>query len=230
MTKKKRTLIICLVVLVLLVAAAAGGIYVYINRYNAADYVKAVLDVSYKGETEAYMEITGVSQEEAENIFSDNLDATMEGFETTAMPEELKPQYRELFAELAESVCYTVEEPQRQDDGSYTVNVMVKPITLFSDTYDTFQQKAQEYADQVTESVMQGNKMPTEEQMQNQVYQIYYDVLREALDKGSLYGEVKDVSVHVEKTGMTSFKADKEDMDFLDSLLIEDAQAEGQER
>ena len=68
--------------------------------------------------------------------------------------------------------------------------------------------------------------MPTEEEMQNRVYEIYYDVLREALDKGSLYGEVKDVSVRVEKTGMTSFEADKEDMDFLDSLLIEDARAE----
>ena len=226
MTKRKKKLIICLVVFAVLAAAAAGGVYAYINRYNAADYVKAVLDVSYKGEAEAYMEITGVSKEEAENIFADNLDATMEGFETTAMPEELKPRYRELFAELAESVSYTVEEPERQEDGSYTVNVMVKPITLFSDTYDTFQQKAQEYADQVKDSVMQGNEMPTDEEMQSRVYEIYYDVLREALDKGSLYGEVKDVSVHVEKTGMTSFEADQEDMDFLDSLLIEDAQAE----
>lgn len=226
MTKKRKKIIICLVALAVLAAAAAGGIYVYVNRYNAADYVKAVLDVSYKGETGAYMEITGVSQEEAENIFSDNLDATMKGFDATVMPEELKPQYRELFSELAESVSYTVEEPERQKDGSYTVNVMVKPITLFSDTYDTFQQKAQEYADQVTDSVMQGNEMPTDEEMQSRVYQIYYDVLREAMDKGSLYGEVKDVSVRVEKTGITSFEADKEDMDFLDSLLIEDARAE----
>ena len=105
-----------------------------------------MLDVSYKGEAEAYMEITGVSKEEAENIFADNLDATMEGFETTAMPEELKPRYRELFAELAESVSYTVEEPERQEDGSYTVNVMVKPITLFSDTYDTEFTRAAVYA------------------------------------------------------------------------------------
>ena len=58
------------------------------------------------------------------------------------------------------------------------------------------------------------------------MYQIYYDVLREALDNGSLYGEVKDVFVRVKKTGLTSFEANEEDMDFLDSLLIEDAQAE----
>ena len=65
MTKRKKKLIICLVVFAVLAAAAAGGVYAYINRYNAADYVKAGLDVSYKGEAEAYMEITGVSNEEA---------------------------------------------------------------------------------------------------------------------------------------------------------------------
>ena len=170
--------------------------------------------------------MTGVSEEEAKAVFEDNLDATMEGFDASDMPEELRPQYRELFGELAESVNYTVGEPERQEGGDYTVNVKVKPVTLFSDTYDTFQQKAQEYADQITDSVMQGGEMPTEEEMQKQVYQIYYDVLREALDKGSLYGEVKDVFVRVKKTGLTSFEANEEDMDFLDSLLIEDAQAE----
>ncbi len=230
MTKRRKRVIICLAVFTVLAAASAGGIFAYINRYDAADYVKAVLDVSYKGETAVYMEITGASGEEAESIFADNLDATMEGFETTDMPEELKPQYRELFSELAESVCYTVEKPERQEDGNYAVNVMVKPITLFSDTYDTFQQKTREYADQVTNSVMQGNEMPAEEEMQSRIYQIYYEVLREAMDKGSLYGEAKDVSVRVKKTGMTSFEADKEDMDRLDSVLIEDARVKAQEQ
>ncbi|HIY30095.1 MAG TPA: hypothetical protein H9732_04235 [Candidatus Mediterraneibacter avicola] len=226
MTKKKKIIIICIAVLAVTAAGLAAGFYAYINRYDAGDYVQAVLDVSYKGKTGAYVEMTGVSEEEAKAVFEDNLDATMEGFDASDMPEELRPQYRELFGELAESVNYTVGEPERQEGGGYTVNVKVKPVTLFSDTYDTFQQKAQEYADQITDSVMQGGEMPTEEEMQKQVYQIYYDVLREALDKGSLYGEVKDVFVRVKKTGLTSFEANEEDMDFLDSLLIEDAQAE----
>lgn len=225
MTKKKKIVIICIAVLAVAFAALAAGFYAYINRYDAGDYVKAVLDVSYKGESEVYMEMTGASEAEARSIFEDNLDATMEGFEASDMPEELKPKYRELFGELAESVNYTIEKTTKQEDGSYAVAVKVKPVSLFSDTYHTFQEKAKEYADQVTDSVMQGEEMPTEQEMQSQVYQIYYDVLRDALDKGSLYGEVKDATVHVEKNGFSSFEADKEDMDFLDSLLIEDAQA-----
>ena len=139
MTKKKKIIIICIAVLAVTAAGLAAGFYAYINRYDAGDYVQAVLDVSYKGKTGAYVEMTGVSEEEAKAVFEDNLDATMEGFDASDMPEELRPQYRELFGELAESVNYTVGEPERQEGGGYTVNVKVKPVTLFSDTYDTFQ-------------------------------------------------------------------------------------------
>ena len=57
------------------------------------------------------MEITGVPKEEAEKIFEKNLDATMAGFDDSGMPEDLRPQYRELFGEIAGKVSYTVGEP-----------------------------------------------------------------------------------------------------------------------
>ena len=82
--------------------------------------------------------------------------------------------------------------------------------------------KAQEYADQVTDSVMNGAEMPGEEEMQNQIYQIYYDVLKSQVDSGMLYGEAEDVVLRVKKEGTREFAIDQEDMDKLDSLLIED--------
>lgn len=225
MTKKKKRVIICAAALAAGVSFCAGA-YICMNRYDAGDYVQAVLDVSYKGIPDAYMEITDISEKEAEEIFEDNLDAAMKEFESEELPENLQPRYRELFGELARNVSYTVEEPHKEKDGNYTVNVQVKPICLFADTYDTFEEKAREYAEEVTDSVMKGGKMPTDEEMQGHVYEIYYDVLREAMDKGSLYGEVRDVTIHVQKTGMRSFKADEDDMDLLDSLLIEVSQTD----
>ena len=59
---------------------------------------KAVLDASYKKQTEAYAEITGTSEEEAQQIFEDNLDTTMEQFESSPMPED--PE-----AEVSGSLC-----------------------------------------------------------------------------------------------------------------------------
>lgn len=220
MTKKR--IILIAAVIVVLVAGAAAGAYLYMNRFDAGEYVRAVLDVSYKNKTDKYVEITGVPEEEAAQIFEDNLNATMKGFETSSMPEELLPQYRELFSELAKRVSYTVGQPVKKEAGVYEVTVKVKPVTLFPDTYGTFQEKAQEYADQVTNSVMNGAEMPGEEEMQNQIYQIYYDVLKSHVDSGMLYGEAEDVVLRVKKEGSRGFTIDQDDMDKLDSMLIED--------
>ena len=219
---KKKRIILMAEVSVVLVAGAAAGAYLYMNRFDAGEYVRAVLDVSYKNKTDKYVEITGVPEEDAAQIFDDNLNATMKGFETSSMPEELLPQYRELFSELAKRVSYTVGQPVKKEAGVYEVTVKVKPVTLFPDTYGTFQEKAQEYADQVTNSVMNGAEMPGEEEMQNQIYQIYYDVLKSHVDSGMLYGEAEDVVLRVKKEGSREFTIDQDDMDKLDSMLIED--------
>lgn len=222
MTEERKKIVITAAALCLLFIAAVIGIWLYMNRFDPVEYVQAVLDASYKNQTEAYVEITGASEEEAGRIFEDNLDATMEQFATSPMPEELKPKYRELFAQLAEHVSYTVGEAVLEEDGSYTVPVKVKPLTLFSDTYETFRQKAQEYADQVTDSVMGGAEMPTDDQMQAQVYEIYYEVLSDGINGGMMYGEVKDVTLHVRKNDRGDYEIDDSDMKELDSLLIAD--------
>ena len=216
----KRKIIVLAAVLTIVAALAAVGAWLYFNRFDAGEYVQAVLDVSYKNETELYVEITGVSQEKAQKIFEDNLDATMTGFESSDMPEDLQPKYRELIGTIAKKTSYTVDEPVRQKDGTYEVAVTVKPITLFTDTYADFQVRAEDYAAQITDSVMQGAEMPTEEEMQNQIYQIYYDVLKEMVDSGMLYGRAEEVTLHVTKESSRSFTIDEEDMDRLDGMLI----------
>lgn len=171
------------------------------------------------------MEITGISEEEAEKIFEDNLDATMEGFESSQMPEHMLPKYRELFRDIAGRVSYTIGEPEKQENGIYEVPVIIKPITLFSDTYETFQTRAQEYAQEVTDSVMNGEEMPADEEMQEHIYQIYYDVLKERVDSGMLYGGARNVTIRVTKDAAREFTVDQEDMDKLDSILIESVDA-----
>ena len=223
LSKKKRIIITVTIAVILVLGAAVGG-WLYVNRFDAGEYVQAVLDTSYKNETDQYVEITGIPKEEAEKIFENNLNATMAGFEDSEMPEELRPQYRELFGEIAGKVSYTVDEPKREKDGSYTVTVMIKPITLFPDTYELFQTRAQEYASQVTDSVMNGAEMPSDEEMQSQIYQIYYDVLKERVDSGMLYGGARELTLHVTKEGSREFTINQEDMDALDSALIEDAE------
>ena len=75
----------------------------------------------------------------------------------------------------------------------------------------------------MTDSVMDGGAMPTDEEMQAQVYEIYYEVLSEGINEGMMYGEAKDVTLHVKKNDGGDYEIDDGDMKTLDSLLIEDA-------
>ena len=85
LSKKQRVILIAAAAAAVLAGAAVGG-WLYINRFAAGEYVQAVLDTSYKNETDQYVEITGIPKEEAEKIFENNLYATMAGFEDSEMP------------------------------------------------------------------------------------------------------------------------------------------------
>ena len=64
------------------------------TAFDACAYMQAILDVSYKNETEDYMELTGATEEEANEIFQNNLDATMHEFHTADLSEELEDLMR----------------------------------------------------------------------------------------------------------------------------------------
>ena len=97
----------------------------------------------------------------------------------------------------------------------------MKPITLLKDTYAEFQEKAQEYATKVSNDVMNGQAMPEETQMQTEIYQIYYEVLSQAAEKGLKYGKPNKIVLHVEKDKEGKYGIRKADLQNLDHLLIE---------
>ena len=218
--REKKYFIIGVIVFVLAVVTAAV-IYCYVNRFDPQEYVQAFLDVSYKQETEQYRELTGISEKEAKKVFEDNLDYTMEKFPASVMSDKLEGEYRELFGTLAKQTNYTVGEGTREKDGTYQVEVSVKPITLLSDTYAILQEKAQAYAVQVTNDVMNGQAMPTDDEMQSAVYQIYYDVLKDGMNQGLIYGNPCTVLLHLDQDQEGYYEIRKSDLKELDHLLIE---------
>ena len=185
----------------IIVAATATMIYCYINRFDPQEYVQAFLDVSYKQKTESYIKQTGISEKEAKQVFEDNLAYTMEKFPEHVMTE----------------------------NGTYQVVLTVKPITLLKDTYAEFQEKAQEYATKVSNDVMNGQAMPEETQMQTEIYQIYYEVLSQAAEKGLKYGKPNKIVLHVEKDKEGKYEIRKADLQNLDHLLIESVGEEQEE-
>lgn len=215
---KKREWIVLSAVVVLMLAA---GILLFMySRFDAAEYSRAMLDATYKNQTENYMKLSGLSQKEAEEIFQKNLDATMAEFQNLELPEELEKNYRSLFENIVKQVKYTIDSSEKTGKKNYAVSITVKPMLLFDDTYEEFQTKAKEYAKGITDSVMKGAKMPTDEEIQNQVYQIYYEILQEELNAGALYGKPQKLVIHVNDVGNHTYEIEEKDIKILNEKLI----------
>ncbi len=215
MGRRKGTWIQMFVLMIGMAAILSGC-----TTFDACAYMQAILDVSYKNQTENYMEITGVTQEEADAIFRKNLDATMHEFSTTELPEDLEEDYRALFENTVKQVRYTVGEAAEEENHSYTVEVAVEPILLFDDTYEEFQDKTEEYASEISNNVMNGEEMPSDDEIQNQVYKTYYEVLEAGLNKGLTYGDVKKIVVHINRTEDGSYEIPDEDLRAIDQAMI----------
>ena len=185
-----------------------------------SEYVKAVLDSSYKNQTEMYKELTGITDADARKIFQNNLDVTMQAFKSEKLSTELEMQYRELFGQILKQVKYSVGEAQKEKNGNYQIIVTIEPITLFDDTYYSFQAEAEVYAKNITDAVMNGEPMPSDEEIQEQVYQLYYNILKNAVDSGVKYGQAEDIKLHIEKKDIKTYEIRKEDLQKLDGKLI----------
>lgn len=188
--------------------------------FNATGYTKAILDVSYRNKTEDYIKLTGATEEAAKKIFTNNLDATMKQFEDLKLPAELTAQYKQLFESVLKNVKYSVGEAVETEEKNYTVDVTVEPVTLFDDTYEEFQRKAKEYASQVSNEVTKGAEMPSDEEMQNQIYQIYYELLNAQVEAGVKYGEAQKITMHISKNDEDIYEIKQEDMSQLDQKMI----------
>ena len=208
--------------ILLLTGAVAGAVLLekWALHFDAGAYTQAVLDAAYRDERENYQKLTGNSDADVEKLFQKNLDATMDEFQTIKLSEAQEENYRALFQDILKQVRYTVGEVTAQKGGNYAVQVEVEPMTLFDDTYDAFQNQAESYARKVTDEVLNGGQMPEEQEIQSQVYQIYYDVLRDALDSGVKYGKAQSVTLHVNRKKDGGYEIPEKDITALNEKLI----------
>lgn len=75
MKKMKSLVLILVLALSAWTLTGCGGM----SEDEAKEYAQAVLDASYKGEFDSYMELTDSTEEEAREMYEGNMDATMAG-------------------------------------------------------------------------------------------------------------------------------------------------------
>ena len=186
------------------------------SEEEASAYVKASLDAAYKGEFEAFVEITDSTLEGAQAIYEENMVHTMKaaGFSDMELSDELNNKYKQLFFEISKAVDYSIGTATEAEDGGYDVQVDIYPLIVF----DKISQE--KITDAVIDRIEEMKKNPSDKKIVEITFEEIYEMLVEEM-KDPDYSEDKVtqiVSVHKDEDGM--YYISEEDMLNLDNALF----------
>lgn len=204
---KKRLLV--LLILVMGILTGCG-----MTEEEAQDYVKASLDAAYKGEFDAFVEITESTPEGAKAMYEENIVHTMEaaGFSEKNLDEELVEKYEEFFFTLAKVADYKVGEAEKAEDDGYAVEVTVRPLVIFDGIEDEVTEKLLDRIDDM-------EKHPSDKKITRMSFEIMYDILSEKLEAPE-YGEEVSITINIHKNEEGMYYISEEDMLALDGVLF----------
>lgn len=180
---------------------------------DAKAYVQATLDASYKAEFGEYAKITDSTEEEAQKLFDDNINKTINslGFDALGATEETMDKYRELLKEISSKAKYTVGDV-KEADGGFEVEVTAEPMEIFSGMQDELVAKMQEKATKSDEQL-------SEDKINQLAIDLVHELLTEKLAKVT-YGEPKTITVHVTKNSDGVWNITESDLQTVDTSLF----------
>lgn len=184
---------------------------------EASEYVKASLDAAYKGEFDAFVEITDSTPEGAQAMYEENIIHTMEaaGFSDMNITDELTEKYRQLFHDVSKAVDYTVGEAVESEDGGYDVMVEIYPLTIFAEVSEA------EITEVVVDRINDMKKYPSDKKIVEITFEELYKIYDEKIKEPAYADEkiIHTVSIHKNEKGM--YYISEEDMLTLDKAMFE---------
>lgn len=202
--------------LLLSLAAMLAGCGGGMTAEDAKEYVQAVLDASYKGEFDSYMELTDSTEEEAVSMYEGNVDATMAtvGFDEMGISEDMQEDYRQLFLDLAKQAKYSLGEATEIENG-YEIEVTIEPFIGMNDLEN-------ELTNILMQDLAAAAEIPTEEELNQMTMQTLYDLLSEKVASPE-YGEAQTMTVRVTVDSDNVYSIPEEDTTALDSAMFPSA-------
>ncbi len=187
MKKKTGLLTVLALVMAFVLTACSGGM----TAEDAKEYAQACLDATYKAEFDTYMKWTDSSREEAQAMYDQGIVNTMEasGFDEAGISQDLKDAYEQLFIDLYGQAKYSLADAVEDGADGYTIDVTVHPFTVFDGFEDEVLAELEERASGLT-------TMPTDEEVNEMVFQAMYDLLKVKVEN-MVYAEPQVVTIHV---------------------------------
>lgn len=206
--KRVITLIFIMIFVTSLLTACGG-----LTEEEAQSYVQSVLDASYKGEFDAYIEETNATKEEAEEMFNENVDATLKnaGFDELNLNDELTEKYRNLFIKLAKLANYEITDVSKNDDGDFIIEVTTKPLDYMSGVEE-------EMSNILTDKFMNMTEFPSEDEIFKISSEVMYNLIEEKIENPE-YGNSTTVVLRLEVNDEEEYQINKDDFVTLDNSL-----------
>ncbi len=212
----KRMKKVALLLTAVLAAAVLGGCG---GSFDASAYVKALMDNSYKGDSAEFVEQKVGTKEQAEQLYEEGIDTEMSAITQGVQPsDELQSEFKDVLKDVFKNVKYTVGEATKKDD-SYEVEVKYQKMNVFAPAMESFNAASEAYVTEMTEKAANGEDTPSEEEINEQVYVMLKDAIKEAM--GSVtYGDEESTIVHIELKDKT-WTPNEDDLYNLELLLFD---------
>lgn len=203
------------IVSILLVAVMALGMLTGCGtKFDASAYVKALLDNSYKNDPTGIVEQKMGTEEEANALYEEGLDTEMNSLTSgITISDELKAEYRSVFAEMFAKAKYTVGEAEKQEDGSYEVTVKYQTMKVFEPAMTAYMEGLTDLQNQWSEEV------PSDDEMYEAIYTLLKDCIKDELPDAE-YEEEASMTVRVEISNNT-YSPNQEDLLNLELSLFD---------
>lgn len=185
--KSMKKIMVTVLAVVMMVATFAGcG-----QKFDAAAYVTSCMDLLTKGETKQYTKTTGRTEEEAQQDYEANIDSMMSAMGDISMTEDLENGYRQLFKDLYKNAKYEVTGAEKmEDEDGYTVTIEIQQMTGFFDgVQDELMTQATDYVNGLSE-------MPSDDELNEAIYQMMLDLLEANLSEIT-YNDAQTITVEV---------------------------------
>lgn len=207
---KRKLFVLIALVTCCLMSGCSGGNGI---GYDAAGYVKAVMDNIYYGDSEDYRRFVDISEEEAESEYESGLEVEADYFlwwlGLEYVSDKTMEQYRDLFRDIYQNAKYSVELV-KQDENSYQVEVKVSPIDLFVKTREEVDHAIDTELDKTYDS---------DEEWDEAIAKSVYRILDQNKNEISYLEETSViVTIAQGKNGLWSF--DNEDFKNVDAAII----------
>lgn len=192
MMKKMRKAALLLVAMIMATLLCGCG------SFDASGYIKALLDNSYKNDSTDFVNQKIGTKEQAQELYEKGIEAALKNLiDDVQISDGLKDEFETVIKDMYKNVKYTVGEATKKDDGSYEVEVKYQKMKIFDPAMQSYAVSFQEYEDEVTEKMQNGEESPSEDEVLETTFSLLKDAIQESL--GNLqYEDEASTTVRVE--------------------------------